>query len=252
MTRERDLYLDLLSKILVNSIYRDGSIHPDNKGGYDADARGVGADWPAQAHTMVGEKRLANLRTLVERALNDGIPGDFIETGVWRGGCCILMRGILEAYGISDRKVWVADSFEGLPDPNPVDFPADEGLFLSQFRELAISLEQVQENFRRYGLLDDQVAFVKGWFSDTLPGLDAGPFALLRLDGDLYESTIVALESLYPKLSVGGYVIIDDYHVIPQCRDAVAHYRDRYGITDPIHDVDWAGTWWQKTSALPG
>ncbi len=251
MTRERTLYLDLLSKILVNSIYRDGSIHPDNNGAYDPERRGVGADWPALAHTMVGEKRLANLRSLVERALNDGIAGDFIETGVWRGGCCILMRGILEAYGIADRKVWVCDSFEGLPDPNPRDFPADDGLFLSQFKELAISLEQVQENFRRYGLLDGQVEFVKGWFSDTLPGLEAGPFAVLRLDGDLYESTIVALESLYPRLSVGGYVIIDDYHVIPQCRDAVTHYRDRHGITDPIHDVDWAGTWWQKTSALP-
>ena len=105
----------------------------------------------------------------------------------------------------------------------------------------------MKANFDRYGLLDDQVAFVKGFFSDTLARLDAGPFALIRLDGDMYESTYVALESLYPKLSVGGFVIIDDYGAIESCRKAVTDYRTKLRIADPIREVDWTGVWWQKT-----
>src|SRR5438132_2136885 len=85
------------------------------------------------------------------------IPGDFIETGVWRGGCCILMRGILAANGVTDRRVYVADSFAGLPPPDAERYAADAGDPHHTFKELSISIEQVRENFARYGLLDDQV-----------------------------------------------------------------------------------------------
>src|SRR5712664_2037046 len=115
------------------------------------------------------------------------------------------MRGILAANAIDDRKVYAVDSFEGLPPPHL--FPHDEGLNLDRITELAVPLEQVKANFARYGLLDEQVIFVKSLFQDQLAPLDAGPFALIRLDGDLYESTYVALESLYPKLSPGGFII---------------------------------------------
>jgi O-methyltransferase len=242
----RQLYIDLLIKILSNTIYEDPSIHPENAGRFQPELRSTGLDWPSVAHTMVGLQRLGNLRELTERVLAEGVPGDFIETGTWRGGCCILMRGILAAYRAEDRKVYVADSFEGLPPPDPERYPADKGLNLHKYKELAIPLEQVKDNFSRYDLLDERVVFVKGFFSDTLPQLEAGPFALIRLDGDLYESTYVALDTLYPKLSPGGFVIIDDMNCVPACCKAVMDYRERMGIASPIHAVDWAASWWRK------
>jgi O-methyltransferase/8-demethyl-8-(2,3-dimethoxy-alpha-L-rhamnosyl)tetracenomycin-C 4'-O-methyltransferase len=242
----RELYLDLLVKILVNTIYEDPSIHPHSTGPFQAELRTTGLDWPARAHTMVGLRRLENVRELAQRALDDGVPGDFIETGVWRGGCCILMRGVLAANMAKDRKVYAADSFAGLPAPNIEAYPLDAGWNFHQYKELAISLEEVKDNFSRYGLLDDQVEFVKGNFTDTLPVLEAGPFSLMRLDGDWYESTYVALDALYPKLSPGGFVILDDVNFLPSCGQAVGDYRHRHGITAPMHQVDWSASWWQK------
>jgi O-methyltransferase/8-demethyl-8-(2,3-dimethoxy-alpha-L-rhamnosyl)tetracenomycin-C 4'-O-methyltransferase len=242
----RDLYLDLLIKILTNMIYGDPSTNPTNRGPYQAELRREGLDWPAVAHTMIGVSRLENVRGLAQRVIDENIPGDFIETGVWRGGCCILMRGVLEANAVTDRKVYVADSFAGLPPPNLDLYPQDTGLDLSIYPELAVPLEEVKENFRRYGLLDDQVVFVPGLFQDTLPSLQADQFALIRLDGDLYESTYVALEALYPKLSQRGFVIIDDFKLFPQCKQAVIDYRARMGIAAVIHDIDRDGVWWQN------
>jgi O-methyltransferase len=242
----RDLYLDLLIKVLTNTIYEDPSTNPENTGPFQSELRLEGRDWPAAAHTMIGVRRLDNVRCLAQRVIDEGIPGDFAEAGIWRGGCCILMRGILAAYAIEDRKVYAIDSFQGLPPPRPEVFPHDEGMNLQVFAELAVSLDQVKANFARYGLLDDQVIFVKGAFQDTLPSLDAGPFALLRLDGDLYESTYVALQALYPKLSPGGFVILDDVNYLPSCRQAVMDYRSAMGITVEMHDVDWNAGWWQK------
>jgi len=242
----RELYLDLLIKTLTNMIYGDPSTNPESAGPFQAELRFAGRDWPALAHTMIGVRRLENVRQLAQRAIDESIPGDFVEAGVWRGGCCILMRGILAANAIKERKVYAIDSFAGLPPPKPDLFPEDEGLNLHLYPELAVSLEEVKANFDRYGLLDEQVIFVKGLFQDTLAPLDAGPFALIRLDGDLYESTYDALEALYPKLSPGGFIILDDYKLIPSVRAAVLDYRTRMGINSPMHDVDWNAVWWQK------
>ena len=247
MSRDaRDLYLDLLLKSLSNLIYGPAPSDPWNDGLFRPDGP-PGRDRSSIAHTMVGILRLENLRELSRRAIELGTPGDFIETGVWRGGCCILMRGVLAAYGIHDRKVYVADSFAGLPPPKPELFPRDADDVHYTIAELAVSLDQVKANFDRYGLLDENVVFVKGYFSDTLPSLDVGTFALIRLDGDMYKSTYVALDALYPRLSVGGFVIIDDYGALASCRQAVIDYRTRMSIEDPIQPVDWTGVWWQKT-----
>jgi O-methyltransferase len=113
--------------------------------------------------------------------------------------------------------------------------------------ELVVSLDDVRNNFARYGLLDDQVRFLVGWFSDTLPTAPVERLALLRLDGDLYESTIVALRSLYPKLSPGGYVIVDDWGAVPACKQAVTDFRLEAGIDDQIHEIDWTGAYWQRS-----
>lgn len=210
---------------------------------FDPVARTHGTDWPASAETMAGLKRLDNVQACVEQLLADRIEGDFIETGVWRGGSSILMRAVLKAYGITDRKVWLADSFAGLPKSS---HPEDLHWDFERYRQLAVSLEQVQDNFRKYGLLDEQVGFIKGWFKDTLSTAPVGKLALLRLDGDLYESTWDAIVPLYPKLSVGGYILIDDYGGIDSCRKAITDYREKHGITEPIHAVDQSGVFWRK------
>jgi O-methyltransferase len=242
---QRELYLDLLIKALTNVIYEDPSIHP-GQSGYKREFRENGRDWPSHAHTMVGIARLKSLHQLMQRTIDEEIPGHYIETGVWRGGCCIFMRAVLSANQIGNRKVYVADSFAGLPPPQPDVYSADAGDTLHTFGELAISLEQVRANFAAYGLLDENVVFVPGFFQDTLPKLEAGPFALIRLDGDMYESTIVALSSLYPKVSLGGFAVIDDYS-LPGCRAAVEDFRRDHGIKSEIHEIDWTGIWWQKT-----
>ena len=241
----RDLYIDLLIKCISYLIYGPPPIDPWNDGLFRPDAK-PGRDRHSPAHSMVGVLRLKNVRDLVQRTIDLGVPGDFIETGVWRGGCCILIRGVLAANQIRDRKVYLADSFEGLPRPSKL-FPQDRGDTHHKIREMAVSLDEVKENFRRYGLLDDQVIFVKGYFSDTLPALDAGPFALVRLDGDMYESTYVALEALYPKLAPGGFIIIDDYNAIKQCCQAVTDYRAKLSISDTLQQADWSAVYWQKS-----
>lgn len=233
-----NLYIDLLERCLLDSIYHDNT--------YNKTVRDNGLDWPKRAHTMIGAKRLSNVRTCIQNVIKENVPGDFLEAGVWRGGCTILMRGILKAYDIKNRNVWVADSFEGLPRPDDKNYPADRGLDLTSYKELSVSLDQVKDNFSRYSLLDNQVKFLKGWFKDTLHKAPIEKLAILRLDGDLYESTMQTLEALYSKLSPGGYCIIDDYIYVEPCRRAVNDYRAKHGIKDTIYQIDQHGVYWKK------
>jgi hypothetical protein len=241
-----ELYLDLVKRCLVSWIYPDwavGQAKPESA--QNVEVRGEGKDWPAQAHTMIGIKRLNSLHECVEAALRDHVPGDLLEAGVWRGGAAILMRAVLQARGITSRRVWVADSFRGFPSPNLKQYPQDNWL-QHEYPQLAIPMAQVQENFRRYGLLDDQVRFLEGWFKDTLPTAPIEQLAVLRLDGDLYESTMDVLTNLYDKLSPGGFLIVDDFGAIPACAQAVHDFRSQRKIIDPIVPIDWTGVYWRK------
>ena len=213
---------------------------------FSAEARAQGQDWPPEAETMVGLRRLDNLEHCITDVLRHGVPGDLIETGVWRGGAVIFMRAVLAAYGDPDRQVWVADSFRGLPKPRPHRVEDVEDA-LWQIPFLAVSMDQVKQNFRRYDLLDDRVRFLPGWFEDTLPTSPVERISVMRLDGDLYDSTMVALRSLYPKLSVGGYTIIDDYNVVRGCKRAVDDFRAEHGIRDELRQVDSTCRYWQKS-----
>jgi Macrocin-O-methyltransferase (TylF) len=211
-------------------------------------AEGTTSVWglPPWSKTMVGSMRLDNVEACVRSVVEAGVPGDVIETGVWRGGTAIFMRGVLRAYGVTDRQVYVADSFAGVPPPDTQKYPADDGITLHLWPGLAVGLEEVRANFARYGLLDDQVVFVEGWFRDTLPALRSHTWSVLRIDGDLYESTMDALDNLYPGLSPGGWVIVDDYYDIEACAQAVSDYRHQQRITEPLVRVDWTGMCWQK------
>lgn len=269
-TSTYDLYLNLLQEALLGTIYRDPPLDPWSgivtneagliiefgkvagvayiePGAYDEKKRDGGKDWPMTAHTMIGRRRLEQLREACEAVLNERVAGDFIETGVWRGGACIFMAGILRAYGISPRRVFVADSFEGLPVPNGEKYPVDKNDYHHIAAPLlAVSLEQVRENFKRYDLLDENIVFMKGWFKDTLPTAPIEKLAVLRLDGDMYESTWDALAALYDKVSPGGFIIVDDYNSVRGCHEAIETFRKERGITTPMSRIDESAVYWRK------
>lgn len=267
-------YLDLLKRILTRTGFDervavavprtpDGAVDREALAGMvergevevvqrrnpDPVTREVGLDWPppADAETMIGTRRLDNLQRLVTDIVTNDVPGDLVECGVWRGGASIFMRGALEALGDEHRHVWVCDSFAGVPPPDAEHFPADEGVDLSIFPELAVGPDQVQRNFQRYDLLDPRVRLVPGWFKDSLPTAPIEQIALLRADGDLYESTIQILDNLYERVSVGGWVVIDDYGAIEACRKAADDFRRTHGIDDPIETVDWTAVCWKRS-----
>ncbi|WP_334189686.1 TylF/MycF/NovP-related O-methyltransferase [Noviherbaspirillum sp.] len=198
--------------------------------------------------TMSDLASLDNLQACVESAIRDEVPGDLIETGIWKGGMPVLMRAILKAHGIADRTVWAADSFMGMPKPDPATNLLDAiwHFMLEPLDGLKIPRDYVEGIFSKYGLLDDQVRFLEGWFSDTLPIAPIRKLAVMRLDGDWYESTRTAIESLYPKLSPGGFIIVDDYGLPLGCRDAIDEYRHCNGIDAPIHWVNHQVIFWRK------
>jgi hypothetical protein len=272
-TDQAALYLDLLKRCVTNLIYQDAAIrYPSDTSTdavyvpFDRTKRETAQDWPSQGHTMIGVRRLDNVQELVLDLLARDVPGDLIETGVWRGGSVIFMRGILKVLGVTDRVVWAADSFEGFPfrpeqGAGERSYTSPElsplrGLHVSEyppeFRVLVeavwdgVSLPAIRERFDRYGLLDDQVRFLPGWFRDTLPSAPIERLALLRLDGDLYDSTYDALTALYPRLSVGGYAIVDDYGDYEECRGAVQDYLSSTGNSADIVWVDRQAVYWQK------
>ena len=212
---------------------------------FDPGAREAGRDWPCFGYSMAGHRRLDNVQNCIEDILANDIPGDLLEAGVWRGGVTILMRAVLKHHGVNDRTVWAADSFEGMPIPDPQAHGPHTEPDLSEVDLLKVSLEQVKANFARFGLLDDHVRFLKGWFRDTLPNAPIHKLAILRLDGDLYESTMDALTALYHRVSPGGYLIVDDYYSWESCRKAVTDFRAKHRINAQINKIDWTGMYWQ-------
>ncbi len=268
----KELYLDLLKKCLTRYVFgetfhklspRKGSLKsmlyaPARKllalgqlelvrhVPTDLEKRAEGVDWPLGAETMIGLRRLDNLQDCIRDVLQRGVPGDLIEAGVWRGGATIFMRAALKAYGDCGRIVWVADSFRGLPKPDPHRYPADAGDSHWRYPLLAVPLEEVKANFARYDLLDDRVRFLVGLFHETLLSAPIERLSILRIDADMYGSTMDALRYLYPKLSVGGYVIIDDYGAIPVCRAAVEDFRSERRITEKLEHIDWTGVFWNR------
>jgi O-methyltransferase len=267
----RRRYLDLLKRALVNLIYPEHELRMDalqaaNGATDDRLLRDIrytradlfeelvahkrdGSNFQRRAtrfsHTMIGLRRLENIERCAARIFAAGVPGDFAEAGVCQGGAAIFMRGLQVAYGEAERRTWLADSFQGLPIPTD---PADEGYDFSEARQpwLAWDVEAVQDNFRTYELLSDNVRFLAGWFAETLPNAPIERLALLRIDADLYESTRDVLVSLYDKVSPGGFVIVDDYHAFKPCRLAVDEFREGRGISGPLTRVDWTAVYWRK------
>ena len=268
-----ELYLDLMKKVLTRALIASGrdrrTISPQGPKSwvlhhlnrlalhYDLEAvrlmRSSPRDYVESVHetmnrledaeTMLGTRQLDQMQQCIVDVLTRNVPGDLLEAGVWRGGMTIFMRAVLAAYQITDRSVWVVDSFAGLPavDRGRETFAWSRG-------DMAVSLETVKRNFSRYGLLNDQVVFLQGFFAETLPRAPIRKLAILRVDADLYQSTMDVLQTLYAVLSSGGYAIFDDYQNLPDCRRAIDEFRAANGIREEIRKIDERAVYWQKQS----
>jgi O-methyltransferase len=274
----RRRYLDLMMRSLVNLLYPEHELRMAHlaeqnlSGDHVVDARVLrdialvraedltalvdtkveGGNWrgrvTSQSHTMIGLRRLENLERVAARVFHDGVPGDFLEAGVCQGGASIFLRALQVAYAEAERRTWAADSFAGLPAAEHA-IDVEHGMNFTESVQpwLAASLATVQEHFRRYDLLSDNVRFLPGWFAETLPDAPVDQLAILRLDGDLYTSTRDVLDALYDRVSVGGYVIVDDYGAFAPCRAAVDEFRTLRCIDDEMQRIDWSGVFWRKT-----
>jgi O-methyltransferase len=252
----REAYLELLKLTLcdlANARTESVMLTIDHSGMFSKESdeeelvhRATGMHWSLHGLTMVGLTRLDHLQRCVESVVRDGVDGDLIEAGVWRGGASILMRATLNSLD-AGREVWLADSFEGFPEPDEETFPADSERDLSRFDFFSIPVEEVRANFARLGL-NDGIRFVPGFFDETMPALRGGTWSVVRIDSDTYESTWLALDALYPGLSAGGHLIIDDYYMLPECRRAVDEYRREHGVSEPLEPIDWNSVGWRRNS----
>lgn len=208
--------------------------------------REMGQDWPLNAETMIGIRRLEHLHFAMHKLSSDKITGSFMETGVWRGGACIYMAAFCKVYQ-NDNEIIAADSFRGLPAPDPENEKEDQESKWHEIPYLSVSLEDVKRNFLDYGLLGKNLRFVPGFFSETLPSLDVREIALLRLDGDMYSSTIDVLENMYDRVVEGGFVIVDDYR-LASAQSAVHDFLEERGINPTLEKIDEDAIFWRKTS----
>jgi hypothetical protein len=247
----RAMYLDLLRRSVMGLTYVDestlGSGGEYRRVPMNYRERLAGHDLPYRAVAFGGTAKFDNLQVGMETCLSEKIPGDFMEAGCWRGGVTIFMRGFLKAYGDVERSVWCADSFLGEPIPKPATYPDDEWNEFYKESLFVASFDDVRETFAGFGLLDDRVKFVRGWFEDTLPTCRVEKLAVVRIDGDLYGSNWTCMEHLYPKVSPGGFVILDDYFVWPAARKAIDDYRSQHSIDEPIHRIAANSGYWRRS-----
>jgi O-methyltransferase len=246
----REAYIDLIKRSVTNYVYLGGdkafedfrcAVH------YDLGQSQWKIDSLARPLSLLTKNQLDLIDKIVVALDRRGVPGDFIEAGIWRGGAVILMRALIAAHRLSGRRVFAADSFAGIPKNSrakndPVDLWKDRWI---------APLDEVKQNIARFGLLDERIVFVPGFFADSLRTLSGERFSLVRLDSDSYDSVETSLEYLYPLLSKGGVVIIDDWH-LDGCKAAVADYRSRYAIDDKIYVFDGNAYWTKRQDyALP-
>lgn len=207
--------------------------------------RELGRDWPYLGRSMVGKYRLEHLHLSIHTVVEEGIPGSFVETGIWRGGSCMLARALFRVYNETHREVLACDSFRGLP-------PGDEELYgkldvgWQTLSYLAVEEEIVRDFFVEMGVLDEQVYFVKGFFNDSMPvvakHIDA--ISILRLDGDLYESTVDVLYHLYHRVSLGGYIVVDDWGL--PAENATFDFLQIHDPNAQIEIIDNNSRFWRK------
>lgn len=213
-------------------------------------------------------RSLLRSQAVVASVVEDGVPGDFLETGVFRGGMSFLAAKTFELLGDAarGRRVYLADSFSGLPDLTRYSSATSGTKHKLDNQERSAhriallnqnSLARVQESARKLFLDMSRLSFVPGYFNESLPKLlaekgDSLRLAVLRLDGDAFASTLEAITLLYPRLSAGGFVVIDDFTDWKSCRAAIDLYRESHQITEPLTLIPHKpgeiirGAYWRK------
>ena len=217
------------------------------------------SSWPAHGLSMAGKGALWNLVSCMQNVISEGVPGVFVETGIWRGASGILARILLDAYG-DDREVYNLDSFEWLPAPNPAFSQDRRDVHNAQTSwcpglKNGASLEEVKRTYLRFGIDTEDPSrhthLIKGYFEVTVPPLarkfqqDQTSISVLRLDGDMYQSTWEVLVYLYEFVSIGGYIIVDDWE-LPGCRSAIDDFRRCVNSTEPFTFFEAGKTFWRK------
>ena len=272
--RWRDEYLELVKKSITDYLHRDlraefASSGEEATAVCDEDPERCESDWQigqgaGRVDGPYAQKKLGGLvhiQLLMEDLLGlspggeGGVEGDVIEAGCFTGATAVFMRALLEQEPAPPpqpsslppspppRRLFVADSFEGIPQPRTarglrIDGPDVAHGSAAWPERYSAGQAQVRSTFRRYGLLDERVVLVPGFFNVSLvrAPVAAATLALAHIDADAYESVLDALAALHPRLAPGGHMIIDDYH-LPGVRQAVHEYRERHGVRAPIWPV---------------
>jgi hypothetical protein len=201
-------------------------------------------------YTMTTPERVFALRQSVQYVVRHNIPGDIVECGVWKGGSMMAVARTLIELGATDRRLYLFDTFEGMPPPSEVDrefsgAPAAAVLAASDRRTNVVwaysPLDDVKQAMASTGYDEDKLVYVPGKVEDTVPERSPDAIALLRLDTDWYESTYHELKHLYPRLSVGGVLILDDYGHWEGARKAVDQYVGEHNLKLLLNRIDYSG-----------
>jgi O-methyltransferase len=190
--------------------------------------------------TLTSPERIAGLCEAVKYILVNNIPGDIVECGVWKGGSMMAVARTLLQLKDNSRHLYLFDTFEGMTTPTNVDVDI-MGMSPKQYPELQISIDYVRQSLSLVGYDDNKIHFVKGRVEETLPEQAPDIISLLRLDTDWYESTRHEMEHLFPRLSVGGVIIIDDYGHWQGARQAVDEYLKANKIKMLLNRIDYTG-----------
>lgn len=212
-------------------------------------------------YTMVTYDGLFALNRLVQYCESQNVKGKFIETGTWRGGAFALMVKASQTWGKGDRQYWGFDSFEGIPEPDAKhddvswsvdDMKVPRANLQGRLRSVNALVAGEQEVYKALRTVDADITNVKlfkGWFQETLPKLsneEIGPIAILRLDGDLYASTMVCLEKFEPLVVKGGIVIVDDWGLAGARQAVIDYYTKKYSQLPLMHFIDRLARYIQK------
>lgn len=197
----------------------------------------------------IEEDRLDYLQQCINIIIENNIDGDFIEVGAWRGGAGKFMRELLKDLKITNRNIYSAASYHAFITSFNWKYKYDKLIKNLQIKRLARLLNKI-EYFEGYDWEIDTLSAIQGWFHDTLPTEPIEKIALLRLDGDTYKATMGSLVNLYPKLSSGGIIIIDDWNAVAGCKKAVIDFRNKNRITEDFHEIDPLSIFWKKGSSV--
>lgn len=228
--------------------------------GYDGEAEAARAVVRVEGHTLLSYERAVTLYQQARYLEETRVGGAFVECGVYKGGAVGILAIANLEHGARRRELHLFDSFQGLPEPSRRDgarnlakAEATSGRSLDGAGALVpvewdrAAREDCERLFTKLGYPSEHLHYHEGWFQQTLAmGSSIGDIALLRLDGDWYESTKVCLEALYPYVVPGGFVVIDDYGHHEGCRAAVDEYLAGQGIQAYLHHIDYTGRYLVK------